>query len=149
MSGVMGSQRPSLCVLEGSIAVGVRPEKIALSFVHPSARLDVPARAIRWIEAREGFTYPVKGMLFESPNSHIDVCLRADFAMRLYKLTQKIVGDFLEIRVESECVARPKVLQPIGRRGRFAIGKFDFDKAQAVAAMMRARCGITGPRLVQ
>jgi hypothetical protein len=149
MSGVMVGLRPSLRVLEGSIADGVRSEKIALSFVHPAARLDVPVRAIRWIEARESFTYLVKGVLFESPNSHVEVCLRADFAMRLYKLTQQIVGDAIEIRVESKCVSKPKVLQPIGWRGRFAISIFDFDEAQAVAAEMRARCGITGPRLVQ
>jgi hypothetical protein len=149
MSGVIDGPRPRLSVLEGAIAIGVRSEKIALSFVHPSARIDIPVRAIHWIEARESFTYLVKGELHEFQNSHVDVCLRADFAMRLYKLTQQIVGDFIEISVESRCVSKPKVLQPIGWRGRFAIGIFDFDEAQAVAAAMRARCGITGLRLVQ
>lgn len=149
MSGVRSDPRPSLSVIEGSIANGARPEKIALSFVHPSARIDVPARAIHWIEARAGFTYRLNGKLREFPGAHIDVSLRADMAMRLYKLTQQIVDDFLEIRVESKCVAKPKIFQPVGRCGRFMISIWDFDKAQALAAAMCARCSISGPRLVK
>ena len=137
-----------MSVIEGT-ANGVRSEKIALSFVHPSARIDVPVRAIHRIEARESFTYLVSGELRESPGSHVAVCLRADIAIRLYKLTQQIVGDVLEIRVDSKCVSKPKILQPVGWCGHFVISIWDFDKAHALAAAMRARCGISEPRLVE
>lgn len=139
---------PRLRVIEGSTD-GVRSEKIALSFVHPSARIDVPTRVIHWIEARESFAYLVRGELRESPHAHVAVCLRADIAMRLYKRTQQIVGEFLEIRVDGKCVSKPKILQPVGWCGRFAISIWDFDKAQELAAAMRARCGISEPRLVE
>jgi hypothetical protein len=146
---VMGGPRPNLSVIEGSIADGMRSEKIALSLVHPLGRIDVPVRAIHWIEACESFTILVRGELHEWPGCHVAVSLRADMAMRLYKLTQQIVGDCLEIWVDGKCVSKPKIHQPVGWRGRFAISIWDFDKAQALAAAMRVRCSISGPRLVE
>ncbi|HZC54610.1 MAG TPA: hypothetical protein VE396_01000 [Xanthobacteraceae bacterium] len=74
--------------------------------------------------------------------------MRADIAIRIYKLTQKIVGDVLRIVVDGECVSRPKVIQPVGACGRFRIGLVDLGAAEELAEKMRARCGITGPRLV-
>jgi preprotein translocase subunit SecD len=140
----MAGTRPELNVIAGD----ARTEKIALSFVHSSGRIDVPVGTILWIEAREDFRYLVKGQMRSVPSPHVEVNLRFDVRARLYKLTRTIVGQPLEILVGEQSVSSPIVRQPIGGRAPLHISASDFDEACSLAARLRERCGIAGPRLV-
>jgi hypothetical protein len=148
MNRFIGGPRPSFQVIDGLIATGARPEKIAFSLVHPSVCINVPISAIHWIEARDCFSFTVNGVLRTFPDARVEVNLRADMAVRIWRLTREIVGQILEITVDGECVSKPRILEPIGRNGRFQIGMGDLDDAQSLAAKMRSRCGLLKPRLI-
>ena len=128
------------------IAGSGRREKIALSLVHASGRIDVPVKAIHWIEAREYSPFTKRQPPF--PNPHVEVNLRYDTRARLRRLTRAIVGEPLEIFVDGKSVAKPIIREPLGGAGPLRISTFDLDEAHALAAQLRARCGITGPRAV-
>jgi hypothetical protein len=147
MDEVMSGSRPTLRVIDGLVARNARPEKIALSLVHPSARIDVPARAIHWIEACEEFSFFVNKQLYSYPGPHVAISVHADAAVLIHRLTQKVVGDFIEIIVNGESVCKPRIVQAISR-GRLIIRASDFDVAQELAAKMRSRCDLARPRLV-
>lgn len=130
----MTGGRSELTVIAGS----GRTEKIALSLVHASGRIDVPVEAIHSIEARE---YSRFSKRFPLPN--VEVNLRFDIRARVRRLTRGIVGEPLEIVVDGKSVSKPIVREPLGN---LSISTFDLDEANALAAQLRARCGITGPR---
>jgi hypothetical protein len=135
-----GRRRAGLTVIAG----GGRTEKIALSLVHASGRIDIPVKAIHWVEARE--YSPFSKRLPALPSPHVEVNLRYDIRARPRKLTQEIVGEPLEIFVEGRSVAKPIVREPLGGTGPLRISTYDLDEAHALATQLRARCGITGPR---
>src|SRR5579859_4156037 len=132
----MTEGRPELTVIAGS----GRKERIALSLVHASGRIDVPVEAIYAIEAHE---YSRFSNRFPLPN--VEVNLRFDIRARLRRLTRAIVGEPLEIVVDGKSISKPIVREPIGN---LSISASDLDEANALAAQLRARCGITGPRPV-
>ncbi len=138
----MTGRRPELAVIAG----GGRRDKIALSFVHVSGRIDVPVRAINWIEAREYSAFAKQQRAV--PNPHVEVNLRSDVRARLRRLTRGIVGEPLEIFVDGRSVSKATVREPLGGVAPLCISTFDLDEAHALAAQLRARCGITGPRPV-
>jgi hypothetical protein len=138
----MPDRRPGLTVVAGS----GRTEKIALSLVHPSGRIDVPVTAINWIEAREYSPFSKRQPLVRHP--HVEVKLRFDIRARLRRLTHGIVGESLEIFVDGRSVSKPIVREPLGGPGPLRISTYDLDEAHALVAQLRARCGITGPRAV-
>lgn len=126
--------RPELTVIAGS----GRTERIALSLVHASGRIDIPVDAVRSIEAHE---YSRFSQRFPLP--HVEVNLRFDIRARVRKLTRTIVGEPLEIVVDGRSVSKPIVREPLGD---LSISASDLAEANALAAQLRARCGITGPR---
>ena len=136
----MTGRRPELTVIAGS----GRTEKIALSLVHASGRIDVPVKAIHWIEAREYSPLTKRQRALSNP--HVEVNLRSDIRARLYRLTRAIVGKPLAIFVDGKSIAKPIIREPLGGAGPLRISTFDLDEAHALAAQLRARCGITGPR---
>jgi len=138
----MTGTRPELKVIAG----GKRTAKIALSLVHSSGRIDVPVKAVHWIEAREDFVYFAKGQMRALPSPHVEVNLRSDVRARLYRLTRAIVGESLEIFVDGKSVSKPIIREPLGGRDHLRISTFDLDEAHALAARLRERCGITEPR---
>lgn len=128
--------RPELRVIAGS----GRTERIALSLVHASGRIDVPVEAIYSIEAHEYSRFSKR-----FPLPHVEVNLRFDIRARVRNLTRAIVGEPLEIFVDGKSVSKPIVREPLGD---LSISTSDLDEANALAAQLRARCGITGPRSV-
>ena len=140
----MAGTRPDMKVVVGGEPIG----KIALSLIHSSGRIDVPVQAVRWIEARNNFSYFVNGQMRALPSPHVEVNLRPDIRARLYKLTRTIVGEPLEIFVDGKSVSRPIIREPLGGREDLRISTSDFDEAHELATRLRERCGITGPRLV-
>jgi len=136
----MTDRRPELRAIGG----GGRTEKIALSLVHGSGRrIDVPVTAIHSIETREFSRFSKRQPPFPMP--HVDVRLRYDIRARLYRLSQTIIGEPLEILVDGRSIARPIVRGPLSD---LSISTFDLDEAQTLEAQLRSRCGITGPRAV-
>jgi hypothetical protein len=137
----MADRRPKLAVIAGS----GRTEKIALSFVHASGRIDVPVEAIHDIQAREHSPFSKRRLL---PDPHVEVKLRYDIRARLRTLTRGIVGEPLEIFVGDTSVSKPIVREPLGRLASLHISTSGLDEAHTLAAQLRTRCGITGPRPV-
>jgi hypothetical protein len=135
----MTGGRPELTVIAGS----GRTEKLALSLVHARGRIDIPARAIHRIEVHEYSRFSKLQPPWPEPS--VEVNLRFDIRARLRKLTRAIVGEPLEIFVDGKSVSKPIVREPLGN---LSISTFDLDKANALAAQLRARCGISGPRAV-
>ena len=135
----MTGRRPELAVIDGS----GRTEKIALSLVHASGRIDIPAKAVKWIEAHEYSPFGKRPCAFPVP--YVEVRLRFDIRARLRSLTRGIVGEPMEILVDGKCVSKPIVREPVGD---LKISTFDLDKANTLAAQLRARCSITSPRPV-
>jgi hypothetical protein len=138
----MTGKRPELAVVVG----GGRTEKVALSLVHASGRIDVPVNAIDLIEAREysPFSKPHSAL----PNPHVEVKLRFDIRARLRRLTRGIVGEPLEIFVDGKSVSKPIIREPLGADASLRISTSDLDEANALANQLRLRCGITAPRSV-
>jgi len=128
--------RPELTVIAGS----GRTERIALSLVHASGRIDVPVEAIYSIAVHEYSRFSSR-----FPHPYVEVNLRFDIRARLRKLSRAIVGEPLEIFVDGKSVAKPIVREPIGN---LSISASDLDEGNALATKLRARCGITGPRPV-
>jgi hypothetical protein len=133
----MTGWRPELTVVAGS----GRTEKIALSLVHASARIDIPASAIHRIEVHEYSRF--SKLQPPLPDPHVEVYLRFDIRARVRRLTRGIVGEPLEILVDGKSVSKPIVREPLDNLN---ISIFDLDEAQALAAQLRARCSITRPR---
>jgi hypothetical protein len=138
----MTSRRPELAVIAGS----GRTEKIALSLVHASGRIDIPVKAIHWIEAREHSPFSKRQPPL--PNPHVEVSLRSDIRARLRRMTRGIVDKPLEIFVDGKSVSKPILREPLGSTGNLRISTSDLDEAHALAAQLCARCSITGPRPV-
>jgi len=136
----MKEGRPELKAIAG----GGRTEKIALSLVHASGRIDVPVTAIHSIETRELSRFSRRQPPVPLPQ--VEVRLRYDIRARLYRLSQAIIGEPLQIMVDGRSISRPIVRGPLGD---LSISTFDLDEAQALAAQLRSRCGITGPRAVR
>jgi hypothetical protein len=133
----MTGERPELTVIAGS----GRTERIALSLVHASGRIDIPVAAIQSIEAHEYSRF--SKLQPRLPDPHVEVYLRFDIRARVRRLTRAIVGEPLEIFVDGKSVSKPIVRGPLGN---LSISAFDLDEANALAARLRARCDVTGPR---
>jgi hypothetical protein len=137
---------PRFRIIDGLAASDVRPEKIAFSVVHPSAHINVPVSAIHWIEACDNICFVVSGVLRTFPDTSVEVNLRADIAVRIHRLTREIVGEFVEIIIDGECISKPHIIGPVA--GRFRISMGNIEDAKALAAKMQSRCNLTRPRLI-
>jgi hypothetical protein len=122
------------------IAGAGRTEKIALSLVHASGRIDVPVGAINSIEAHEYSPYGKRTI----PMPYVEVKLRYDIRVRLRRLTHGLVGERMDIVVDGKCVSRPIVREQLGD---LKISTFDLNEAKELAEKMRSRCGISRTRL--
>jgi hypothetical protein len=110
---------PRFQVLDGLVASDTRPEKIAFSLVHRLARINVPVSAIHWIEARDSFSIVVHGVVHTYPDARVEVNLRADIAVRIYRLTREIFDETIEIVVDGECICKPRIMGPVARYAIF------------------------------
>jgi hypothetical protein len=131
----MAHKQPELTVIAGS----GRTEKIALSLVHSSGRIDIPVTAIHSIEARQYSRFSKRAFL----SAHVEIRLRYDVRARVHRLTRDIIGQPLEVLVGGKSISRPIVREALGNLN---VSAFDFDEAVALAAQLRARCDMTGPR---
>jgi len=120
------------------ISNAVVRDRIAFSLVHARARIDVPTRCVKHVEARHMMTFfDEQGRPWHHPAIHIDVQLADNICQRIFTLTEKIVGEPLGIFVGDDCISKPVVLEPLARHSFFYISAHDFADAQALAARMR------------
>jgi preprotein translocase subunit SecD len=115
--------RQKFRVVDGRPIGEIPTDRIALSFVHPTERIDVPISAIRWIEPpyiRE----------------------------RIYRLTKTIVGEAIEIVIDGKCIIKPVIREPLGVHQSLSISEIYYEDAVALADRLRARWSETGPKLV-
>jgi preprotein translocase subunit SecD len=115
-------------------------EDIALSLVNPAGRIDIPASAIKSVEALEKKTFRniETGELhgFESPR--VEICYSEDVRQRVCQLTGRIVGQPLEIVVACKTVSKPVVREPLCHSTCLDISLFDLDEARALAQQIRS-----------
>jgi preprotein translocase subunit SecD len=114
-------------------------EDIALSLVHPQGRIDSPVGALKRVEA--GATFAVRntdtGEVHQRPDPHVEVCYTKDIQERVCELTQKIVGQPMEVVIDCAPVVKPIVRQPLCATPCLMITANDFAEASALAQRIR------------
>jgi preprotein translocase subunit SecD len=122
----------------GSACAGA--EEIALSLVHPKGRIDIPANAVSSVNARATITIhnTATGGSREFPGPHVEVCLSKEIRDRLCQLTQKIVGEPLQIVVDCKAVSQPIVREPLCTNPCFQISAIDLAEATETAKRIQS-----------
>jgi hypothetical protein len=136
-----------LSVIEGRPDAPIR---IALSFVHPRERIDIPVRDVLMIEAfaEETFFFPELQASKTYPFAHVRLDFKPHVRASIYRLTTKIMEEVLEIVAAGEVICRPVVREPLGIRNGLKIGVYDFEDAKKIAAKLREGWVIPGLRVV-
>ena len=93
-------------------------EDIALSLVHPLARIDIPVSAISRIDARATNTFvnieTKQPWTHRSP--HVELCYSPEIQEKICQLTQQIVEQPVSIVVDCEIIFRPVIREPLCKR---------------------------------
>jgi preprotein translocase subunit SecD len=143
----MDRRKPALSVIEG-LAAG--PMRIALSLVHPRARIDIPVKDVLKIEALAEQTFFFSdtwtSKSYRAP--HVRLEFAPHIGARIHRLTSQIVGEELPIVVAGTIVSRPVVREPHGVRETFSIKVHDMDDARALAAKLREGWVVPNLRVV-
>ncbi len=133
----------TLALVAVSLARGILAadaSEIALSFVHKEVRIDVPADAVRRIEAYATLTIVNRETRqrteLESPR--VEICLSKAIRDKLSQLTARIVDQPLDIVVGCEVVSRPVIREPMGVSPCFQITANDAAEADAIARKLRS-----------
>jgi len=126
-----------VCVLCG--AASVAGDDIALSLVHETERIDIPASAISRIEAVPSFVVidPRTRKRVQSQTYNVNVCLPRDIRDRICDLTWRIVGEPLEIVVGCDVLTKPVVREPLCRSPCLSIPAENVAEAQTFAGRLR------------
>ncbi len=135
-------------VLDGLPIAEIPADRIALSLLHPTERIDVAISAILWIEPRRCKFYNWGKKVVVSNFPFVEICLAPYIRERIYRLTKIIIGESLEFIVDGECITRPVVREPLGIRQSLAISATHYEDAVALAERLRSRWSQIGPKLV-
>jgi hypothetical protein len=140
--------RQKFRVVDGRPIGEIPTDRIALSFVHPTERIDVPISAIRWIEPRacKFYNWGKKSIVSRLP--FVEICLAPYIRERIYRLTKTIVGEAIEIVIDGKCIIKPVIREPLGVHQSLSISEIYYEDAVALADRLRARWSETGPKLV-
>jgi hypothetical protein len=140
----MSGHAVELSLITGGAAVR-SDERIAMSLEHPLHRIDVPVRALVYVEAcsQQTFWFSDKTCkTYDMP--HVRVALAPEIRARLYQLTHLLMrfdrdtDKTLAIFIGGECVGRPVLREPLGVLSSFNISANDLAEAEALAAKLRA-----------
>ena len=128
----------SVSVLCGVVSAA---EDIALSLVHATERIDIPASAISRIEAAPSFVVidPRTRKRTQSQAYSVNVCLPKDIRDRICQLTWRIVGEPLEILAECDLLTKPVVREPICNSPCLAIPAENAEEAKLFVGKLRYR----------
>ena len=142
------SFREKFRVVDGLPIDEISSDRIALSLVHPTERIDVAVSAILWIEPRRYKVHGSGKASWISRQPFVEICIAPYVRERIYRLSKQIVGDPLQIVIDGEDVIRPVVREPLGIHDSIAISQTDYDDAVALAERLRARWSDVRPRPV-
>jgi hypothetical protein len=128
-----------VCVLCGTPSVAA--DDIALSLVHRTERIDIPANAISRIDVTPSFVFTdLRTRKRVQSRAHsVNVCLHKDIRDRICELTWRIVGEPLEIVAGCGVLTRPVVREPICRLPCLSIPAEDAAEARAFVDKLRQR----------
>jgi preprotein translocase subunit SecD len=126
-------------VVAAAGSAAANADDIALSLVHAQARIDIPVSALKRVEAHATFAVrnPETGEVHEHPSPEVEVCFSKDIRERVCELTQKIVGQPIEIVIDCATVSKPIVREPLCTRPCFLIGMGDLADTNALAQRIR------------
>jgi len=112
---VLRATRVSLVVCVAGLASPAAAEDIVLSLVHTTGRIDIPASEVSRIEVAPSYavTNPRTGKRTRSRTYNVYVCLLEDIREKICDLTQRIVGESVEIVSGCELLTEPVVREPI------------------------------------
>jgi preprotein translocase subunit SecD len=118
----------------------VSAEDIALSFVHPKGRIDIPLSAVSRVEAAAtiAFRNSETGEVHEYANPHVEVCFAKDVRERICQLTRQIVGEPMEIVIDCKTVSKPIVREPLCTQPCFQMSASDLAEATSLAQRIRS-----------
>lgn len=114
-------------------------EEIAVSFVHPKGRVDIPVSALDRVQAYPTvrFRNSETGAVREFPDPHVEICAAKEFRDRICELTKNVVGEATAIVVDCRTVSKPIVREPLCTKPRFNISANDLAEADALAQSIR------------
>lgn len=134
-----------MIIVSTAAAVGLgvtlaHAEDIALSLVNPAGRIDIPASAIKSVEALEKKTFrnTETGELHEFEDERVEICYSEDVRQRICQLTRRIVGQLLRLIVACKTVSEPIVREPLCKNTCLEISLFDLAMAKALAQQIRS-----------
>jgi len=112
---VLRATRVGFAVCVVGLATPAAAEDIALSLVHTTGRIDIPASAVSRIEVAPSYvaTDRRSGKRMRSRTYSVYVCLLEDVRERICDLTRRIVGEPVEIVSGCEVLTEPVVREPI------------------------------------
>ncbi len=113
--------------------------EIALSLIYQQSRIDIPASAIRRIEAYATQTFIITDtkQAKEYPLPHVELCYTKEIQEQICRLTQQIVEQPMEIVVDCHSISKPVVREPLCSTPFFEISANDIDEANALAQRLK------------
>jgi hypothetical protein len=133
-----------MCAIVAATIFGVgqtraQAEEIAVSFVHPKGRVDIPVSALDRVQAYPTFKSrnSETGAIREFPGPHVEICVTKEFNERICDLTKNVVGEATAVVVDCETVTNPVVREPLCTHSCFDIGADDLEEANALAQRIR------------
>ena len=115
-------------------------DEVALSFIHRTGRVDVPANALSKIKAHASRFYLVgeERKRVEFPMPFVEVCYGPVVRKQMCALTREIIDEPIDIVLGCETVASPVVRMPICGRC-IDISVFEPVDAQVLAAKLQGK----------
>jgi hypothetical protein len=125
----------------------VSADEIALTFVHGQNRIDVPASAVVSIEALPYSLYrnTVTGEITKHGRPYVEICFNAAIGAKLCELTQRIVGEPLELWVNCQAIVKPVVREPLCSDACLKLSSFDPSEAGELVSRLNAQPKLACP----
>jgi len=138
----MKAKRRTIIAIVASVGLGsalVHAEDVALSLVHPTGRIDIPASAIKSVEALEKQTFrnTETGEKRELESPRVEICYSEDIRQRICQLTRRIVGQPLGLVIACKTVSEPIVREPLCRQACLEISAVYLSDAETLAQQIR------------
>jgi hypothetical protein len=134
------------CALCATISLA-RADEIALSLVHGGQRIDVPAGAVVSIEALPYSLYRniETGEITKGGRPYVEICFNAAIGARLCELTQRIVGESLELWVSCQAIVKPVVREPLCSDACLKLSAFNLPEAEQLVSKLNAQPKLACP----
>ena len=120
-------------------AIPAVADNIALSLVHGEDRIDIPASAIKRIEAHatQTFTFTDTHETKTYDMQNVELCFTAEIRKQICQLTRRIIEQPLNIVVDCAVISSPVVREPLCKMPCFLISANDIQTANALAQRLK------------